>query len=222
MNLDQSQTLQMIILVVVLALILIPLNIYQNKVGKNLALTITIIVLLGGAFSIYYIMDESQKDNSSTEEAFDNEYFDAHEPLGNNIESPYFNENVPENVPENVNVTENINVTENVTEIVPSSENLSRHAAANLSGLAASPNVGSMINSGDLLPKDDAGNVGNVNLLVTDIPLARFGIDTAGPNKNGLRDLRSVPPVAVLQVSPWNNPGSAGQDLLRRPLEGCQ
>ena len=58
MNLDQSQTMQIVILVVVLALILIPLNIYQNKVGKNLALTITVVVLLGGAFCIYYIMDK--------------------------------------------------------------------------------------------------------------------------------------------------------------------
>ena len=119
----------------------------------------------------------------------------------------------------NVNVNENENVNVNVTEIVPSSGNLSIHAAANLSGHAPSPNNGSMMNASDLLPEGDAGNV---NLLGTGVALARFGIDTAGPNKNGLRDLRSAPPIPVKQQGPWHHPSSAGPDLLRRPLEEYQ
>ena len=73
MNIDYSQKLYIIILFVIITLILIPININQNKIGKNIALVLTIVVLMIGAFFINFILDK--KDG----EYFENNETDEHD-----------------------------------------------------------------------------------------------------------------------------------------------
>lgn len=97
-------------------------------------------------------------------------------------------------------------------------------------GLPPSCSRQPVTNPGDLLPKDDntdfgqlnpsgAGELANVNLLKAGY---HAGIDTVGSTlRNSNLQTRSEPPNPSTTVSPWNN-STIEPDLMRVPLEiGC-
>ena len=65
MFLQNGKLEKMGILILVVAAVLIPLNLYQKKVGKQVALCVTVVVIAGAAFMAYNIMNEQENFESN-------------------------------------------------------------------------------------------------------------------------------------------------------------
>jgi hypothetical protein len=80
----------------------------------------------------------------------------------------------------------------------------------------------------DLLPKDNNSEWAKVNPASGDLKDANFlaagslfGVDTVGAsNRISSYDVRGVPPIAQIVVSPWGQ-STVAPDLMRKRLDVC-
>ena len=221
--------IQIGILVAVVAAILIPLNIYRNKVGKNASLAITVILIIVAGVIIYEMVTRHE-DIPQLAETVETKFV---EDIENFTDVPVVpTQIVPEVVPEVV-VPEVVQTQPPVVQTTNVPTPLSNEDYESVQQLV-NQDQASVLNSDDLLPKisdnqnatgsscpkwgeeiiiDGPGNIVDPEVLV--------GIDTVGQSlRNASLDLRAAPIIPKTDVCPWNN-STIEADLLRKPLEIC-
>lgn len=216
MNFDLgSNSNKMILLVAAGIALLLALNVYQKQVGKNVAILLSVVVIVVVGFFGYRLLNE--EDVEVEEEAVVNALNEV--PM-NNVE---MNANVPEEMPENMEHF--ANPEEEEEEVVEEAvNNVVASVNANSNGNNVANN--NTLNSQNLLPEGDTlfsnvnpsnnGGVINASLLNAG---HHIGVNTQGCSlRNANRGLRSEPPNPQTQVSPWLQT-TICPDLYRKPLE---
>jgi hypothetical protein len=216
MNFDLgSNSNKMILLVAAGIALLLALNVYQKQVGKNVAILLSVVVIVVVGFFGYRLLNE--EDVEFEEEAVVNALNEA--PM-NNVE---MNVNLPEEMPENIEHF--ANPEEEEEEVVEEAVNkVVASVNANSNGKNVANN--NTLNSQNLLPEGDTlfsnvnpsnnGGVINASLLNAG---HHIGVNTQGCSlRNANRGLRSEPPNPQTQVSPWLQT-TICPDLYRKPLE---
>lgn len=216
MNFDLgSNSNKMILLVAAGIALLLALNVYQKQVGKNVAILLSVVVIVVVGFFGYRLLNE--EDVEVEEEALVNALNEV--PM-NNVE---MNANVPEEMPENMEHF--ANPEEEEEEVVEEEvNNVVASVNANSNGNNVANN--NTLNSQNLLPEGDTlfsnvnpsnnGGVINASLLNAG---HHIGVNTQGCSlRNANRGLRSEPPNPQTQVSPWLQT-TICPDLYRKPLE---
>jgi len=216
MNFDLgSNSNKMILLVAAGIALLLALNVYQKQVGKNVAILLSVVVIVVVGFFGYRLLNE--EDVEVEEEAVVNALNEV--PM-NNVE---MNANVPEEMPENIEHFANPEEEEALEE-VEAVNNVVASVNANSNGNNVANN--NTLNSQNLLPEGDTlfsnvnpsnnGGVINTSLLNAG---HHIGVNTQGCSlRNANRGLRSEPPNPQTQVSPWLQT-TICPDLYRKPLE---
>ena len=216
MNFDLgSNSNKMILLVAAGIALLLALNVYQKQVGKNVAILLSVVVIVVVGFFGYRLLNE--EDVEVEEEAVVNA---LNEVQMNNVE---INANVPEEMPENIEHFANPEEGEALEE-VEAVNNVVASVNANSNGNNVANN--NTLNSQNLLPEGDTlfsnvnpsnnGGVINTSLLNAG---HHIGVNTQGCSlRNANRGLRSEPPNPQTQVSPWLQT-TICPDLYRKPLE---
>jgi len=215
MNFDLgSNSNKMILLVAAGIALLLALNVYQKQVGKNVAILLSVVVIVVVGFFGYRLLNE--EDVEVEEEVVFNALNEF--PM-NNVE---MNANVPEEMPENIEHF--ANPEEEAEEEVEVVNNVVSSVNANSNGNNVANN--NTLNSQNLLPEGDTlfsnvnpsnnGGVINASLLNAG---HHIGVNTQGCSlRNANRGLRSEPPNPQTQVSPWLQT-TICPDLYRKPLE---
>jgi len=215
MNFDLgSNSNKMILLVAAGIALLLALNVYQKQVGKNVAILLSVVVIVVVGFFGYRLLNE--EDVEVEEEVVFNALNEV--PM-NNVE---MNANVPEEMPENIEHF--ANPEEEAEEEVEVVNNVVSSVNANSNGNNVANN--NTLNSQNLLPEGDTlfsnvnpsnnGGVINASLLNAG---HHIGVNTQGCSlRNANRGLRSEPPNPQTQVSPWLQT-TICPDLYRKPLE---
>lgn len=217
MNFDLgSNSNKMILLVAAGIALLLALNVYQKQVGKNVAILLSVVVIVVVGFFGYRLLNE--EDVEVEEEGVVNALNEV--PM-NNVEmnNVEMNANVPEEMPENIEHF--ANPEEEEVEVV---NNVVASVNANSNGNNVANN--NTLNSQNLLPEGDTlfsnvnpsnnGGVINTSLLNAG---HHIGVNTQGCSlRNANRGLRSEPPNPQTQVSPWLQT-TICPDLYRKPLE---
>jgi len=233
MNFDLgSNSNKMIFLVAAGIALLLALNVYQKQVGKNVAILLSVVVIVVVGFFGYRLLNEEEGGDEYNEEL--NNLLN-----GNNVNVNVANANVA-----NANVANVPELEEEIPEEVleqfqsgnnPDEEqknannggnnvnaNVNANANANSNNVANNNNL----NSQNLLPEGDTlfsnvnpsnnGGVINASLLNAG---HHIGVNTQGCSlRNANRGLRSEPANPQTQVSPWLQT-TICPDLYRKPLE---
>ena len=227
MNFDLgSNSNKMIFLVAAGIALLLALNVYQKQVGKNVAILLSVVVIVVVGFFGYRLLNEEDGDEYNEEL---NNLLNGNNVNAANANVP--NANVPEleaEIPEEVleqfqsgnNEDEEQNNVNNGASNV--NANVNANANANSNNVANNNNL----NSQNLLPEGDTlfsnvnpsnnGGVINTSLLNAG---HHIGVNTQGCSlRNANRGLRSEPANPQTQVSPWLQT-TICPDLYRKPLE---
>ena len=242
MNFDLgSNSNKMIFLVAAGIALLLALNVYQKQVGKNVAILLSVVVIVVVGFFGYRLLNEEdvEVDNEELNNLLNN-VNNVNNVNGNNHANIAHVNNVPEleeelseeilegfqdgNNEEDENNVVNNNAGNNAGNNAVNNVNANVNANAN----ANSNNVANnnTLNSQNLLPEGDTlfsnvnpsnnGGVINASLLNAG---HHIGVNTQGCSlRNANRGLRSEPPNPQTQVSPWLQT-TICPDLYRKPLE---
>lgn len=243
MNFDLgSNSNKMIFLVAAGIALLLALNVYQKQVGKNVAILLSVVVIVVVGFFGYRLLNEEdvEADNDELNNLLNNVNNVNNVNGGHNANVAHLN-NVPEleeEVSEEIlegfqdgnneedennagnNNAGNNNAGNNVVNNV--NANVNANANANSNNVANN----NTLNSQNLLPEGDTlfsnvnpsnnGGVINASLLNAG---HHIGVNTQGCSlRNANRGLRSEPPNPQTQVSPWLQT-TICPDLYRKPLE---
>tara|TARA_B100001027_G_scaffold158543_1_gene111835 strand:- start:97 stop:822 length:726 start_codon:yes stop_codon:yes gene_type:complete len=241
MNFDLgSNSNKMIFLVAAGIALLLALNVYQKQVGKNVAIVLSVVVIVVVGFFGYRLLNEEDVEVESNElnnllNNVNNGNVNAHVNNGNAVQLnnvPELEEEVSEDILEGFqgeNNEEENNVANNASNNASNNAaNNNVNANVNANANANSNNVANnnTLNSQNLLPEGDTlfsnvnpsnnGGVINASLLNAG---HHIGVNTQGCSlRNANRGLRSEPPNPQTQVSPWLQT-TICPDLYRKPLE---
>ena len=213
---------KLILLVVAGIALLLALNMYQNKIGKQVALLLALVTIVVVGYFSYNLLNVTEQ-AVQVEENF---YNYSNPPTVEHFQSaPEANE-----VDENNNAAADANnaallnaAQQAQAEVDQPVANSNNNAPVN----AAANNNNSNLNCQDLLPSDSNSTWAQVNPSGVGDLCGRnllnaghhVGVNTQGCSmRNANRGLRSEPPNPQTQVSPWMQT-TICPDLHRRPLE---
>jgi len=239
MNFDLgSNSNKMIFLVAAGIALLLALNVYQKQVGKNVAILLSVVVIVVVGFFGYRLLNEEdvEVDDNELNNLLNNVNNVNNVNGGHNANVPELEEEVSEEIlegfqdgnnEEDENNAGNNNVGNNAGNNA-GNNGANVNANVNANANANSNNVANnnTLNSQNLLPEGDTlfsnvnpsnnGGVINASLLNAG---HHIGVNTQGCSlRNANRGLRSEPPNPQTQVSPWLQT-TICPDLYRKPLE---
>ena len=248
MNFDLGSNSNRLILLVVSGIaLLLALNVYQKSLGRNVAVSLSVVTIVVVGYFAYSLLNEEEEEsdvvfnnitvdnannvannNAANNHAANNHAVNNHAAnnhAANNVPVNNGNNNIVGNVVVN-NSPEDVLEELDVVEGFENSNNGGNNQGNNSSQNGGNNNGSNVLNSTSLLPDGDT-NFAQVNpsnngsVLNASLLNAghHIGVNTQGCSmRNANRGLRSEPPNPQTQVSPWLQT-TICPDLYRKPLE---
>jgi hypothetical protein len=215
---------RIVILVIAVVAVLIPLNIYQKKLGKNVALVCVVATLVVAAGFGYVIMNETEEGFNAN--ANGNEEDDEDSPA----QQQQIQLQIQQQQKQMQQQQKQMQQQQQADEVVPNNDSNSvpqQVVEADSEGPRSDCSAKQVLDPNDLLPLDTnsvwaqsapagQGALGDKNFLNAGF---HIGVNTVGQTlRNANRQLRSDPPNPQVKVSPWLQT-TIEPDLNRRPME---
>ena len=224
MNFDLgSNSNKMILLVVTGIALLLALSVYQKQIGKNVAILISVaVIIIVGIFGYRLLNEEDEgeyQENNELNNLLNEEALNANNANVNNANINNANVN-------NVAELEEESPEEVLEQFASGPTDVKANVNENGNTSVTTVTNNNTLNSGNLLPEGDTvysnvnpsnnGGVINASLLNAG---HHVGVNTQGCSlRNANRGLRSEPANPQTQVSPWQQT-TICPDLYRKPLE---